>query len=62
MELNIYIYIYQDLVLGVTYVDIVQDSVLGVYIYICQDLVLGVISVYIVQDSVLGVMYIYIYT
>ena len=38
-----YIYIYQDLVLGVTYVDIVQDSVLGViYIYICQDLVLGV--------------------
>ena len=42
-----YIYIYQDLVLGVTYVDIVQDFVLGVmyiyiYTYIDQDLVLGV--------------------
>ena len=38
MELNIYIYIDQDLVLGVTYVYIAQDSVLRVkyvYIYIC---------------------------
>ena len=37
MELNIYVYIYidQDLVLGVTYVYIVQDSVLRVkYVYI----------------------------
>ena len=47
LELNIYIY--QDLVLGVTYVDIVQD------------LVLGVTYVYIAQDSVLRVKYVYIY-
>ena len=65
-----YIYIDQDLVLGVTYAYIVQDFVLGVmyihiesYIYrpglcpwsyICM-------YIYIVQDSVLGVVYIYIH-
>ena len=68
----VYIYIDQDLVLGITYAYIVQDFVLGVmyihiesYIYIYRP---GLcpwsyicMYIYIVQDSVLGVVYIYIH-
>jgi hypothetical protein len=44
LELCIYIYIDQDLVLGVTYVYIVQDFVLGVCVYIYMYIVASVHS------------------
>ena len=69
LSLELYIYIYQNFVLGGTYVYIyIQSRTLSlelcmyvyIYKYIDQDLVLGVTYAYIVQDFVLGVMYIHI--